>query len=108
MRTLLLLFASLMLVIAAWGGAAQAANFACDDAPAGVAMHIPGDCDQVPADADKGYPHCHTGCHGQSVTTPVPLRVAAQIMRASRAYDAPAEMAVAAHHADRTLRPPIA
>ena len=30
-----------------------------------VTSHADGDGDQVPADAEKGYPHHHGGCHGK-------------------------------------------
>lgn len=32
--------------------------------------HADGDADQVPADAEKGYPHHHGGCHGHHVGVP--------------------------------------
>jgi hypothetical protein len=34
-------------------------------------LHIDGDHDQVPADADKNYPHHHTTCHGHDLAAPI-------------------------------------
>jgi len=40
--------------------------------------HSPGDSDEVPADADKGYPHHHGACHDHSIGVPATAqRVAA-------------------------------
>ena len=33
--------------------------------------HAEGDGDQVPADADRGYPHHHGECHGHHVGVPI-------------------------------------
>jgi hypothetical protein len=33
-------------------------------------LHWSGDADQLPSDADKGYPHHHGGCHGHHVAAP--------------------------------------
>lgn len=33
--------------------------------------HSASDGDQVPADAEKGYPHHHGGCHGHHVGVPI-------------------------------------
>lgn len=38
---------------------------------ASVTDHADGDSDQVPADAEKGYPHHHGGCHGHHVGVPI-------------------------------------
>lgn len=32
--------------------------------------HLPGDADEVPADADKGYPHHHSACLDHSIGVP--------------------------------------
>ena len=32
--------------------------------------HSAGDADEVPADADKGYPHHHGGCHDHGIGVP--------------------------------------
>lgn len=108
MRLLIILLAGLLLATTVWSRAAEAAELGCDGMPAAMSMHVPGDCDQVPADADKGYPHCHTGCHGQTATAPVSIPVSVRTDPVERAYVSPEPMAIAVYDADRTLRPPIA
>lgn len=108
MRSLLTLLAGLMLVVTAWGSVAQAAGPACSETSDQMAVHVANDCDEVPADADKGYPHCHTACHGHHVTTPVPsVFLGATGVDARDYVVAPAPM-LTAHQVDRTLRPPQA
>lgn len=71
-------------------------------------LHSAGDHDQVPADADRNYPHHHNQCAGHDVATPlkacpVPMRMRAPAM--------PAPVATAALVAGPPailLRPPIA
>lgn len=108
MRSLLALLACLMLVVTAWGGMAQATGPACTEIADQVAVHVTGDCDEVPADADRNYPHCHTGCHGHYVTAPVPTRAPAPAFLIARAYQPTAEPMLTAHQVDQTLRPPQA
>jgi len=107
-RTFFILFASLILATTAWASAAQAADICCADSPAGAAMRMTGDCDRAPADTEKSYPHCHTGCQVQSVTPAAPVINATSAVVASTLYELPAPVAVAAHGSDLTLRPPIA
>lgn len=53
----------------------------CVEAAAASSIgHTDSDTDQVPADAEKGYPHHHGSCHGHHVgvpiaTDPVPFTV---------------------------------
>ena len=108
MRLFLILFASLILATTTWASAAQAADICCTDSPVGAAMRAAGDCDRAPADTDKGYPHCHTGCQVQSVTPVAPLFEAATLVVTGSVYGLPAPIAVAANDADPALRPPIA
>lgn len=54
MRSLLAILACLMLVVTA-SGAAQAAGLGCSETVGEVAVHMAGDCDEVPADSDKYY-----------------------------------------------------
>lgn len=70
--------------------------------------HVDGDGDQVPADAEKGYPHHHGGCHGHHVGVPVKLTSVPQTFSAPalpRPFD---HSRVARAPADPALRPPIA
>lgn len=108
MRSLVALFACLMLVVSAWGAPAQAAAPACSEMAEQVAVHVAGDCDEVPADAHKNYPHCHTGCHGHHVTAAVPTRAPAPAFTMIRVYSLSKQPALTAHHVDQTLRPPQA
>lgn len=108
MRSMLALFACLMLVVTAWSGIAQAAGPACCETADQVAVHVMGDCDEVPADADKNYPHCHAGCHGHHATAPIPARAFDKVVVTTRTYGPAAERTLAAHQADQTLRPPRA
>ena len=110
MRKLLPFLACLMLVLTGWTGIAHAAEgVACIEAPqANAAMEMAGDCDEVPADADKAYPHHHGGCHGHHVGVPIAsdstgpassVRVTASVWR--NAPKAPVA-------SDPALRPPQA
>ena len=73
-----------------------------------VAVHLAADCDEVPADADKNYPHCHTGCHGQHVAAPIPFRAAVPIADLSHDYAPAARVTPTTHRVDPALRPPQA
>lgn len=108
MRSVLTLLACLMLVMTGWSGAAQAADFGCNEVADQMAVHVAGDCDEVPADADRNYPHCHTGCHGHHVATPIPARVPGQAAAMTSAYASAAEPTLTSHQIDQTLRPPQA
>lgn len=73
MHKLITLFLGFLLAISASG---QATAHALEPfAPivtsqAADTGHWAGDGDEVPADADKGYPHHHAGCHDHSVGFP--------------------------------------
>lgn len=108
MRVLLTMFACLMLVVSAWSGAAQAADFECAEMSDQTALHVAGNCDEVPADADRGYPHCHTGCHGHHVATPF-LAQAPSLSSATAVVFVPAgSVVISGHRSDPHLRPPQA
>ena len=107
MRSLLALLACLMLVVTA-SGAAQAAGIGCSETVGQVALQMAADCDEVPADSDKNYPHCHTGCHGQHVAAPMPFRTVVPISDLFRDYAPAARMTLTANRIDPALRPPQA
>jgi len=68
------LFLCLMLVLTlGWGSVAHATEgVTCVETTAASSLdHCDGDADQVPADADKAYPHHHGGCHGHHVGVPM-------------------------------------
>lgn len=106
MRSLLAIIACLMLVLTASGAAARATGLGCVETIGEVAVQLAADCDEVPADSDKSYPHCHTGCHGQHVAAPMPFRTIVPIFDISRDYAPAARMTVTAHRVDPALRPP--
>lgn len=108
MRSLLALFACLMLVMATWSGTTQAAGPGCSDMAEQATVPVAGGCDEVPAHADKNYPHCHTGCHDHHMTAPIPARSLDRALVAARSYGPPAEHTLTAYQVDRTLRPPQA
>lgn len=74
MRRLLILALGLLLASSlGLGSVAHAAEpITCvEGSAASVDNHVEGDGDQVPADAGKGYPHHHGGCHGHHVGVPI-------------------------------------
>lgn len=104
------LFACVMLLLTVWSGPAHAVQLAgCDEPIASeMLMHAEGDCDEVPSDQHKAYPHHHDGCHGEHVGAAVRSEDLIEPMLAAQAY-APAHMAAFVdHRADTTLRPPRA
>lgn len=74
MHRLSALLMCLMLVLSlGLGSVAHATEgVTCVDATASSSLdHSVGDGDQVPADADKAYPHHHGNCHGHHVGVPI-------------------------------------
>ncbi|QJU57343.1 hypothetical protein HL653_05665 [Sphingomonas sp. AP4-R1] len=108
MRSLFAILACLMLVVSAIGGPARAGGLGCSETVGEVAVHIAGDCDEVPADAHKNYPHCHTGCHGQHVAAPMPFRAVVSIVDLAGEYAPVASVTLTARRVDPALRPPQA
>ena len=110
MRKLLPFLVCLMLVLTGWTGMAHATETgACLEAPqAQTAMHVAGDCDEVPADADKGYPHHHAACHGHCVATPADSRVAVALTDGWVGFTRDPAPLWLAHQGDPALRPPQA
>lgn len=109
-RLLSLLLGLALFVSMGLGVAAHAAEQMCIpgvEASAG-AGHVEGDSDQVPADAEKGYPHHHGGCHGHHVAMPFDTEPQS-VSVASAARLRPGMFAAAPDKAAETaLRPPIA
>lgn len=73
MRKLTPFVACLLLVLTAWTGTAHASGMSSCDEPmqTEVAAHFDGDCDQVPMDTGKSYPHHHNACHGCQAAFPI-------------------------------------
>jgi hypothetical protein len=110
MRRLTSLLACLMLLLTAWSGTAHAAELMNCSEPvsAEMVMHVAGDCDEVPADSGKAYPHHHDGCQGQHVSVAAPEASLPEPIPAERSYGVSRIHAIFAYHIDRTLRPPRA
>lgn len=110
MRKLLPFLACLMLVLTGWTGVAHAAEtVACVEAPQmDTAMHMAGACDEVPADADKGYPHHHAACHGHHVAAPAENSVATTLTDSWAEFASHKAPLWLAHQSDPALRPPQA
>jgi hypothetical protein len=109
MRKLLPLLACLMLVLTTWAGMAHAAEASgVEMSRTEMAAHAPGDGDEVPADADKGYPHHHASCHEHHVNTPIVLTTISQTAAASRMPSAVCSRALSGHDTEAALRPPQA
>lgn len=73
MHRLPALFLYLMLALSlGFGSVAHATEGpVCIEATRATGTGRDGDRDQVPADADKAYPHHHGGCHGHHVGMPI-------------------------------------
>ncbi|WP_139226863.1 hypothetical protein [Sphingomonas sp. OK281] len=110
MRRLLPFLACLMLVLTAWVGVAHAAEVGgcIETSQYEAASHADGDGDQVAADADKGYPHHHGGCHAHHMSTPDSdtLPSVEGLVRAT--LTGVAGVALFGRDADTALRPPQA
>jgi hypothetical protein len=110
MRKLLPLLACLMLVLTGWSGVAHAAeSMMCGElTQAEEATHIAGDGDEVPADADKGYPHHHAACHDHQVAAPVEGRGETAAVDRRTVFASRKAPIWRAHQSDPALRPPQA
>lgn len=70
MHRLLAFFGCLAIVLSLGMGSAA---HACESvgyveiSTAGLVAHSAGDSDELPADADKAYPHHHADCHGHQL-----------------------------------------
>lgn len=74
MRRLLALFIGLLLASSLGLGSASHAfePATCIEAGSTISVdHADDDGDEVPADAQNGYPHHHGGCHGHHVGVPI-------------------------------------
>jgi hypothetical protein len=110
MRKLLPFFAFLMLVLSSLSGLAHAAEtVSCSDVlQSEASLHSYGDRDQVPSDAEKGYPHHHGGCHGHHIGTPVADRMVPQRQIEIGQFALFQSDVLSPHHDGPALRPPQA
>ncbi len=110
MRRLLPFLACLMLILNAWIGVAHAAEVGgcIETSQYEAASHVDGDADQGAADAGKGYPHHHGGCHAHHISAPDADTLSAT---AGPAGSTPASFdgaTLVGRDADTALRPPQA
>lgn len=110
MRRLLPFLACLMLVLTAWVGVAHAAEIGgcIETSQYEAAAHVDGDADQVPADADKGYPHHHGSCHAHHLSAPDADTMAGMTGPAIATLARVDGAALVGRDADTALRPPQA
>jgi len=109
MRKLVPFLACLMLVLTTWAGMAHAAETGgVEMSMIELAAHAPGDGDEVPADADKGYPHHHASCHEHHVNTPIVRTTIDATVAASTVRPAVLSRALSEHDGEAALRPPQA
>lgn len=113
MYRLFAIFACLAIIFSLAGGAVAHAMepIGCADTSltaGATAAHVDGDADQVPADAEKNYPHHHGGCHGHHVGVPIasdPMQPSVASRSLPFAWD---HDRTAGAIADPALRPPQA
>ncbi|WP_442678304.1 hypothetical protein ACSBM8_12280 [Sphingomonas sp. ASY06-1R] len=110
MRQLLSFLGAVMLVLTACTGTAFAAGVpGCSEpARAEMSMHVAGDCDEVPADAHKAYPHHHDGCAGQHFGVTAPETIVLRPVAIRQSYAASRAQELSAYRIYATLRPPQA
>lgn len=109
MRKLVPFLACLMLVLTTWAGMAHAAEASgVEPSRTEMVAHAPGDGDEVPADADKGYPHHHASCHEHHANTPF-VRTGTPPVTVSSTLPSPVHSrALSGHDTEADLRPPQA
>jgi hypothetical protein len=110
MRNLLPFLACLMMVFTGWSSMAHAAEtVVCAEASQmDTIMHAADDCAEVPADADKGYPHHHATCHGHHVAAPAQSNIAVTLTDRRAEFASDKARLWLAHQSDPALRPPQA
>ena len=99
-----------MLVLTAWVGVAHAAEVGgCIElSQYEAAGHVAGDSDQVPADADKGYPHHHGGCHAHQMDAPAADTLGSMTGISRASLTTLDSATLVGLNADTALRPPQA
>ena len=109
MRKLVPFLACLMLVLTTWAGMAHAAEAgSVGTSRIEMAVHAPGDGDEVPADGDKGYPHHHASCHEHNVNTPIVRAATIPVSVASAVPLSVPSRTLSGHDTEADLRPPQA
>jgi len=108
MRGLINAILMLCLFVGMVGGSiAHAAETGGEPSSATAWLHVAGDADEVPADADKNTPHHHDLCHGHDLATPMKACDAQRVLRASEASIPAPDNLPARAPGTSLLRPPI-
>ncbi len=109
-RSIHLLLAFLLSLSIGMGTTAHAMEpiASIDASEAGYFGHWAGDADEVPADADKGYPHHHGGCHDHGVGVPVAAQQIVAKEPVSQRQRRPGDNVLASADRGSLRRPPKA
>ncbi|CAN5278640.1 hypothetical protein BH10PSE15_BH10PSE15_01120 [soil metagenome] len=107
-RLISLLLVALLSVSVGLGSAAHALEpiASIDASEASYFGHLAGDSDEVPADADKGYPHHHGACHDHGVGMPATAQRIATGAALSQACPQQLNAILVSAFADTLRRPP--
>ena len=111
MQRLIALFLGLLLSVSVGlGSTAHAMEplASIDASEASFFGHSPGDSDEVPADADKGYPHHHGVCHDHGIGVPATAQRVATSDPLSQARPRQLSPFLTSAVADTLRRPPRA
>lgn len=110
MRLLMPFIACLLLLATSLTAVAHAAERPEDQVSVTelATYHSPGDADEVPADADRNYPHHHGACHGHDIAAPLSAPATTAVTCEERALRPTAGAPLPTRVADTLLRPPIA
>ena len=109
-RVIALFLAFLLSVSVGLGATAHAMEpiASIDASEASFLGHSAGDSDEVPADADKGYPHHHGACHDHGVGVPASAQKIATSDPVSQAQPRQLSPILTSAVADTLRRPPRA
>jgi hypothetical protein len=108
-RKLVPFLACLMLVLTTWAGMAHATEAGgVEMSRTEMTAHAPGDGDEVPADADKGYPHHHASCHEHHVNTPTVRTTVSPTVAAATLPPTVRSRALSGRDTEADIRPPQA
>lgn len=111
MQRLIALFLALLLSVSVGLGATAHAMeplASIDASEASYFGHAAGDADEVPADADKGYPHHHGDCHDHGIGVPATAESIATSDPLSQASSQQLSPILTSAVADTLRRPPRA
>lgn len=111
MRRLIFMIAGIFASVTIFGAAtAHPIDLvACMDTSTAISIgHNSSDADQVPGDAEKGYPHHHAGCHDHQVCSRVTGTMILGAFHTAKPRSLNSSRFVVLATTDPALRPPIA